>query len=188
MSEGPRMDRYRVVNLSRRAFLQSSGVALVVGLAPVVGLHAAGETQGPDATALGPWIRIDADDRVTLVCPDCEMGQGVYTGLPLILAEEFDCDFEQVQIEFSTADAAYNNPRKGYIATGGSLAVRGYFDLLRNVGASARAMLVAAAAAEWGVSADSLRTQSGHVIDDASGRRVAYGALAARAALLEPPS
>ena len=176
----------RVVNLSRRRFLTASGGSLLLGVALPIRVDAAGTPAAP--TQLGPWIRIDADGTVTLYAPDCEMGQGVYTGLPLILAEELDCDFDRVRIEMSSADSAYDNPRKGYIATGGSLAVRGYFDLLRKTGATARAMLVEAAAAQWGSESAKLRTEAGFVIGAAAGRRASYGELAARAAQLEPPT
>jgi isoquinoline 1-oxidoreductase beta subunit len=175
----------RVVNLSRRRFLTASGGSLLLGVALPIRVDAAGTPAAP--TQLGPWIRIDADGTVTLYAPDCEMGQGVYTGLPLILAEELDCDFDRVRIEVSSADKAYDNPRKGYIATGGSLAVRGYFDLLRKTGATARAMLLMAAARQWNSEAAGLRTDAGFVIGDAPARRASYGELAARAAELEVP-
>jgi len=178
--------RNDVVNLSRREFIQFSGAAFVLGVTMPSAVRGAASESG--TTALSPWIRMDADGLITLIAPDCEMGQGVYTGLPLVLAEELDCDFEQVRIELSSTDAAYNNPRKGYIATGGSLAVRGYFDTLRRVGATARAMLVTAAAEQWETEPDKLRTEAGFVLDDGSGRRLSYGALAASAAMLEPPA
>jgi isoquinoline 1-oxidoreductase beta subunit len=116
------------------------------------------------------------------------MGQGVYTSLPMILAEELDCDWGRVQVQSAPAGPEYYDPMMGEQTTGGSTSVMSSWEPLRKAGASARAVLLEAAAQTWGVAASSLRTEKGRVYHDASGRGASYGELSARAATLPVPA
>ncbi len=174
-----------MTELTRRDFLEVSalsGAGLLLGfrLIPTI---PAGATSPPVATELNAWVRIGGDDGVTLIVSEVEMGQGVLTALPMILAEELEVDWRQVRSEHAPADAA----RYGQQSTGGSTSVRANYDRLRRVGAAAREMLVQAAAQRWNVAPSSCRAERGTVVHDASGRRLGYGALAPLAAQLEPP-
>lgn len=135
---------------------------------------------------LNAYLRIAPDGTITLITPDAEMGQGVYTSLPAILAEELDADFDRVRIEFCGFDPAFVNPMKGYQATGQSAAVRGYFEPLRKLGASARAMLIAAAARKWGV--DPAQCTAHRGIVRCGERSIGYGEIAAAAAAEPAPA
>ncbi len=137
----------------------------------------------PDA-----FVRIDPTGHVTLIIPQEEMGQGVYTALSQLLADELDVGLDRVTPEAAPpSDTIYGSPMGGGQGTGGSTSIRAFYTALRQVGASARAMLVQAAAAQWRVDPASLRTENGEVIDDANKRRLGYGALAAAAAKLPAP-
>jgi len=118
-----------------------------------------------------------------------EMGQGVYTSIAMILAEELDADFTRVKLEHAPPDdKLYGNPIFGIQVTGNSNSIRAFWTPLRKAGAGARAVLVEAAAGQMGVAATELRTENSQVIHDATGRKLAYGALAPRAAGLTPPA
>jgi isoquinoline 1-oxidoreductase beta subunit len=132
------------------------------------------------------WLRIGPDGWVTVVVDRSEMGQGVDTALPMLVAEELDADWKRVRVEHAPPGKEYANPMFGIQGTGGSTSVRAAFKPLREAGAKARAMLVAAAAAEWGVDAGGLRTEKGQVIGP-GGKKLSYGALADRAATLPVP-
>ena len=139
--------------------------------------------QPPDVTegkfAPNAFIRIDPSGRTMLVMPQVEMGQGVYTSISMILAEELDADFSQVTLEHAPpSDKLYGNPMFGIQATGNSNSVRAWWKPLRTAGASARAMLVQAAAQQWQVDPASCTTVNSEVVHKASGRRLSYGALA----------
>jgi isoquinoline 1-oxidoreductase beta subunit len=136
-----------------------------------------------DGAELNAWIRIDPDDTVTMSVPESVMGQGILTGVAMILAEELDADWATVRAEHAPADGA----RYGRQSTGGSTSTRGSWDALRKAGATARAMLIAAAAAAWRVPAGELTTEPGAVVHAATGRRATFGKLAAAAAALPVP-
>ena len=172
-----------------RGFLKASGAsALVVGFAlPLASGRALAAGKQADAVfALNAYLRIGTDNRVKVLCGSVEMGQGVLTAIPMLLAEELDADWKTVSVEQAPTDAAYNNPAFGMQATGGSTTVRGHWMPLRQTGAAAREMLVAAAAAKWKVDASSLRTEKSHVIG-AGGKKASYGSLAAAAAQQSVP-
>ena len=134
------------------------------------------------------FIRIDKAGKTTLVMPQVEMGQGVYTSLPMILAEELDADYAQVALMHAPAsDKLYGNPAFGIQATGNSNSVRAFWLPLRKAGAEARAMLVQAAAQQWQVEPASCTTANGQVIHATSGRKLSYGALAEAASSQTPP-
>jgi isoquinoline 1-oxidoreductase beta subunit len=174
---------------SRREFLK---VSLAAGGAMLLAFPAGRAlAQGnPAKYVLRPnaFVRIDPTGHVTLIIPQEEMGQGVYTALSQLLADELDVSLDRVTPEAAPpSDAIYGSPMGGGQGTGGSTSIRAFYTALRQVGASARAMLVQAAAAQWHVDPASLRTENGEVIDDAGKRRLGYGALAAAAAKLPAP-
>src|ERR1700675_4068254 len=168
---------------SRRALMTGAFAGGFV-LAFRLPLKAANEpVQPPDITtgkfAPNAFIRIDHAGKTTLVMPQVEMGQGVYTSIPMILAEELDADFSQVTLAHAPpSDKLYGNPLFGIQATGNSNSVRAWWKPLRTAGAGARAMLVQAAARQWQVDPASCTTANSVVMHKASGRRLSYGALA----------
>jgi isoquinoline 1-oxidoreductase beta subunit len=177
--------------LSRRSLLKvaaaASGGLLLACAFPVVRAAWAAE---PDDTPFSPnaFLRIDRRGDVRFVIPQVEMGQGVYTALAMILAEELDADFRRVSVEAAPPnDALYANPLLGFQATGGSTSVRGFWTPMRQAGAAARALLVDAAAARWSVDRATCRTADGAVIHDPSGRTLSYGALVDAASSGTPP-
>jgi len=179
--------------MSRRALLKVSAVfggAFLLGFHVPRAIAASGNAEAPDAEfAPNAFIRIDRQGQVTLIMPQAEMGQGVYTSHAMILAEELDASFDHVRVEASPpSDKLYGNPAFHLQATGNSNSIRAFWTPLRKAGAGARAMLVAAAAELWRVDAATCRTENGEVIHDASRRSLGYGALAARAATMTPPA
>src|SRR5712672_4061670 len=178
--------------MSRRTLL-TSGLAGGLLLAFHVPVRAFNEpVQPPDATAgkFAPnaFIRIDHSGKTTLIMPQVEMGQGTYTSISMILAEELDTDFAQVVVEHAPAsDKLYANPVFGIQVTGNSNSIRAFWKPLRNAGASARAMLVQAAAQQWQVEPAGCKASKSEVIHTDSGRRLSYGALAIAASSQTPP-
>jgi isoquinoline 1-oxidoreductase beta subunit len=175
--------------LSRRNFLvagAAAGGGMMIGWVPAAEARVEKDPPAmPDA-----YIRIDGQGKVTITSPMIEMGQGTYTSLPMLVAEELDVDMANVSVAISPpSDKLYGNPLLGNIqVTGGSTSVRGFYLPLRKTGAAARAMLIAAAAETWGVDPASLRTEPGFVVDDSAKRRLSYGELADRAAKIPVPS
>ncbi len=182
------------LGLSRRAALQSGLVGGLV-LAFQWPLHAAPANergQSPDHPdsqfVANAFIRIDETGKTTLVIPQAEMGQGVYTAIAMILAEELDADLAQVVLEHAPpSDKLYGNPIFGVQVTGNSNSIRAFWDKLRNAGAAARTMLIAAAAAQWQVDAASCSSSNGKITHAASNRTLTYGELADVAGKLPVP-
>jgi isoquinoline 1-oxidoreductase subunit beta len=180
--------------LSRRAALQSGLVGGLV-LAFQWPLHAAPVNEPeqspdhPDSQFVpNAFIRIDESGKTTLVIPQAEMGQGVYTAIAMILAEELDADLAQVVLEHAPpSDKLYGNPIFGVQVTGNSNSIRAFWDKLRNAGAAARTMLIAAAAAQWQVDAASCGSSNGKITHAASNRTLTYGELANIAGKLPVP-
>ena len=174
--------------LSRRAFLKG-GAAVGGGL--LLGFHLPlASAASTEAAVFAPnaFIRIDRRGKVTLIMPQVEMGQGVYTAVAMILAEELDAPFDQVTLQAAPpSDALYGNPFFHIQVTGNSNSIRAFWMPLRKAGAGARVLLVRAAAQAWKVDPATCRTDSGQVLHEASGRRLAYAALVDRAAGLTPP-
>jgi isoquinoline 1-oxidoreductase subunit beta len=164
--------------LTRRAFL---GAGLGVGGALLVGFHV--PAAGAAAAGKGPFapnafIRIDRNGAITLIMPQVEMGQGVYTSVAMILAEELDAAFEQVTLEHAPPnDKLYGNPVFGIQVTGNSNSIRAFWMPLRKAAAQARDLLVQAASRVWKVDPSGIRTESSTAIHEASGKRLAYAAL-----------
>jgi isoquinoline 1-oxidoreductase beta subunit len=179
------------ISLSRRRFLQA-GAAAGGGLMLSLSLPFASgeaETAGVDDFAPNAFIRIEGDGRIVLTIPYVEMGQGTYTSIPMLIAEELEVDLKQVQLEHAPPnDKLYGNPLlAGVQATGGSTAIRAVWKPMREAGAIARTMLVSAAAKRWNVDPASCRAQSGEVLHAPTGQSITYGALAADAARIPVP-
>ena len=180
--------------LSRRTFLRAGaaaggGLLVSFSLPARIGTALAACAQAARDFIPNGFIRIGRDGGVTLVMHKVEMGQGTYTAMPMLLAEELEVDLSQIRLEHAPPDdALYAEPLFGVQETGGSTSVRGNWEPLRRAGATARAMLVSAAAETWKVEPSSCRAASGAVIHGPTGRSLTYGALVDRAALLPVPS
>src|SRR5215510_1519900 len=180
----------RSASLSRRTFLKT---ATAVGGGLLVGMYLPSWTDGESLDAAGffepnVWIKVNSDDTVRIMLTMLEMGQGVMTSMPMLVAEELDFDWTKIKTEWAGADPKYGNPNfGGQQLTAGSNSVRGMWKVLRESGAAARSMLVTAAAQTWGVPEDSCTTDKGVVIHQASGRKLSYGALVDKAAGLPVP-
>ena len=208
-----------MVKISRRAFL-ISGLAVGGGLMLGFALWPAHKLKlqaGEGETVVSALLKIDEDGAITIVVPQAEMGQGVYTSLPMLLADELEADWDSVRVEAAPVDSIYSNtalittvleesemlpamlesiglalvnkvvPLIGLQATGGSTSIRNWYQPYRLAGAAAKEMLVEAAAQRWGVDAGECSAASGVVSHAASGRRAGYGELAGAAALIDPP-
>jgi isoquinoline 1-oxidoreductase subunit beta len=176
-------------SLSRRNFLVASatvGGGLVLSLSLPFGQS---DAAGSEAFAPNAFIRINSDGQVVLTMPYVEMGQGTYTSIPMLIAEELEVNLKQVKLEHAPPnEKVYANPLLGVQATGNSNAMRGAWKPLREAGATARMMLIAAAAKRWGVDANSCHAQDGEVMHAPSGRHLKYGELASDAAKLPVPT
>src|SRR5882757_3675136 len=174
--------------LTRRGFLQAG---LAVGGILMVGFHlpmARGAQSEKPAFAPNAFIRIDGKGKITLIMPQVEMGQGIYTAIAMILAEELDAAFDQVVLEAAPPnDKLYANPTFGLQVTGNSNSIRAFWMPLRKAAAGAREMLVQTAAQIWKADPAGIRTDSSTAFHDASGRQLAYAALADRAGNLTAP-
>jgi isoquinoline 1-oxidoreductase beta subunit len=178
------------LQLTRRTMLKAAGVggALLLTVQLPLAATKAVAPSGAPAT-FNAVVRIGADDVVTLVMPRVEMGQGTYTAVPMLIAEELEVDLAKVRLEHAPADdKLYALPGAGVQVTGGSNSIRTAWLPMRQAGAAARMMLVAAAAQTWGVEAGACKAENGVVVHAATGRRLRYGALAARAAKLPVPT
>lgn len=179
-----------LAEIHRRDFLKASVMA---GGGLVIGFHFPGVTAlasaAPSASngfMPNAFVRVGTDERITVIVNHSEMGQGVYTSLPMLLAEELDADWSKVGFEPAPVDAKYNHPAFGMQMTGGSSSVWSGLEQFRQAGAAARAMLVTAAAQQWKIDPASCRTESGTVLNG-SGGKLTYGQLAEAAAKLPPP-
>ncbi len=181
MNANPLVERGAFIRL---ATTLGVGLTLAVSL-PKRGAAAASLSKGEFAP--NAWVRIGADDVVTIVVSKSEMGQGVATGLPTILADELDASMNRVRIEFAPPDPRYNDAVFGSMVTGGSTSVADSWMPLRTAGATARAMLVEAAAKRWGVASATCTARDSVVFHDASKRRATYGELARDAAQIPVP-
>ena len=178
-------------NVSRRLVLKA-GAAIGGGLMIGWRWESSAAAAADDATLFAPnaFVRIDRQGKVSIVSPMAEMGQGVYTALPMLVAEELDADMSNVTVEHSPpSDKLYGNAFLGGVqTTGNSSSIRAFYLPLRQAGAAARAMLVAAAAEKLNVDARALITEPGFVVDAAGKRRIAYGELTDAAAKMPVPT
>ncbi len=178
-----------IVNLSRRDFLKAAGIAwggLVLGyyLHHKNGLMQAMAAE--PSTDPNAFLRIGTDGTVTIIVDKSEMGQGVYTALPMLIAEELECDWSKVQVEPAPVNPAYINPLTGIQMTGGSMSVKTEWEQMRKVGATGREMLIGAAADTWKVEKASCHAENGKVFHT-SGKSLTYGQLAGKAAQMPVP-
>ncbi len=178
-------------NLTRRQFLKMAGTGLAVAVASSQGgyrLLSAAEME-KEGSAFSPnvWLHIASDGIVTISVNKSEMGQGVYTALPMIVADELDCDWKNVRMKPAPAGDAFKDVLFGMQATGGSSSIRHMYEPLRKAGAAAREMLVAAAAAEWKVPVADCTADLGLVRLQKSKKTLAYGKLTGKASKLPVP-
>ena len=178
-----------VVNLSRRNFLKTGAVAASSGL--VVGCSSGGqqktfaESEQAPTTEINSWVNVAADNSITVTIPSSEMGQGVYTSMAMLVAEEMDADWDQVRAQPAPFDKAFENPEFNMQLTGGSTSIKNFWGPMRATGATAKAMLVAAAAQQWSVPASEIKTENG--VASHGSKSAKYGELAALAATLDVP-
>jgi len=168
--------------VSRREFF-ARGAAAGAGLVVSFYLPGCSSESGKGPFAPNAYLKISTDNKITVMVPRSEMGQGIQTALPMILAEELDADWKTIQIEQVGASTLF-----GSQATGGSASVSSTWDPMRKAGAAARQMLIAAAAQEWGVDASTCNAAQGAVMHASSQRRLSYGELAGRASKLAVPA
>jgi isoquinoline 1-oxidoreductase beta subunit len=179
--------------LTRRAFLQKSlagaGLTIAVSLTPFgTKLLSAAEIEKEEGLfSPNVWLQVTTRNAVNIIVNKSEMGQGVYTSLPMIAADELDADWKQVRLKVAPAADKYKDPAWGRQLTGGSTSIRHMFDPLRKAGAAAREMLVEAAAGTWGVPASECEASSGSVRHVATKREISFGDLALKASKLPVP-
>jgi len=176
--------------VGRREFLKTGaavgGGLLVSWYLPLPSAGAERAAAGENQVALNAFVRIGTDESVTVIASHSEMGQGVYTSLPMLLNEELEADWSKIRVEAAPVDKVYNHPIFGMQMTGGSTTSPAEWERYRKMGALARTMLVAAAAQQWKVDAASCQVEKGVVLHRATGQRATYGSLANAAAQLTP--
>ena len=189
------------VKLTRRDFLKISaavGGGLVVGFSITACDKAADSAADAKKTSqISPdksvkfspnaWVTIGTDDQVTVMVASSEMGQGIMTAISMLLADELDADWSKVKAEFAPAQSVYRNPLLGQQATGGSTAIRGFWNIVRKAGAVAREALIQTAAQRWKVDSSSCKATQGKIIHAASKRSLRYGELVVNASKLALP-
>src|SRR6516165_9977723 len=176
--------------ISRRLFITSvaaAGGGLTLGLRLPEGIGSAAAAGNP--AEVNAWVVIHPDDTVIIRVARSEMGQGITTSLPMLVAEELGCDWSKVRAEFPSPEENLRRKRAwGEMSTGGSRSVRTSQEYLRKAGAAAREMLIAAAAAQWNVPVAECQAAKSVVIHKSSGRSLRYGEVAEAAAKLPPPA
>ena len=177
--------------MQRREFLKA-GAALGGGL--LISLYvpefvpaARAADSAVKPVALNAFVRIGSDESVSVISNHSEMGQGIYTSLPMLLNEELEADWARVRVESSPVEAVYNHTVFGLMMTGGSTTTNSEYDRFRKMGAMARIMLITAAAQSWDVDPQTCHAAKGYVIHTPSGRRASYGSLADAASRIAPP-
>jgi isoquinoline 1-oxidoreductase beta subunit len=183
---------FHEIKATRRTFLSGAGLVIGFAAAPrqfVAMAAQGGEAGGGPLPEMNAFVKIGTDDTVTILSKHIEFGQGPYTGLATLIAEELDADWSQIRAVHSPADdKIYANLAFGLQGTGGSSSIANSYEQYRKAGATARAMLVAAAADEWGVPAAEITVEMGRVRHAASGKESGFGALADKAATQTPPA
>jgi isoquinoline 1-oxidoreductase beta subunit len=177
------------MELSRRTILKTS---LMAGGGLMLGLRLPGLARGAAEAAVfvpNAFVRIEPSGTITLIMPNAEVGQGIFTAAAMLLAEELEVGLEQVQLQAAPPDLSkYTDPSLGDQATGGSASIRGDWMRLRQAGATARLMLIGAAAKQWKADPGACHAEHGMVLHSATSRSMPYGALAAAAATLPVPT
>src|SRR5260370_3076991 len=174
------MSPLNVLGLNRREFV-AVGVAAGAGL--VVGLYLPHGGSKSKTFSPNGYLRITPDNKITIVVARSEMGQGVRTALPMILAEELEADWKQIEIEQAGASTLYGDQ-----GTGGSASVRTTWDPMRKAGAAAREMLISAAALTWGVPRSACAAENGSIVHTSSKRRLSFVDLVSKPATLPIPT
>src|SRR5215471_11975114 len=179
----------RVFQISRRGFLRTAALA---GGGLLLSSSAFGKavlvTEGEAAeVALNAWLRIAPDGIVTIIVSQAEIGQGISTTMPVLIAEELGADWGRVKFENSPTDPAYRNPRINWQFTGNSESTTSFFDLMRQMGAAGREMLISAASSRWNVPPEECNTENSKVIHRPSRRSVGFGEVATAAGKLPVP-
>src|SRR5437660_3379546 len=177
----------------RRDFLKTSaaigGGLCFAAYVPELAARALNNSPANDVSfAPNAFVRIASDSSVTIIINHSEMGQGIYTSLPMLLNEELEADWSRIRVDAAPVDAAYNHTVFGLQMTGGSTTTPSEWERFRKMGAMARLMLVESAAQKWGVPASQCHVEKGAVIHSASGRKVSYGSLVVAASQLKPPT
>ncbi len=177
-------------SITRRTFLKAAGFTIAIAITPSgYKILSAKESEEAIGKGFSPniWLRIMPDNRVVITVNKSEMGQGVYTSLPMIIADELEADWKRVKFEVAPAADGYKDPVWGAQATGGSTSIRHMYEPLRKAGAAAREMLITAAAGVWNVPAAECQASQGSVKHAPSKRNITYGELAKPASALEVP-
>jgi isoquinoline 1-oxidoreductase subunit beta len=178
--------------VGRREFIRTGaaigGGLLVSWYAPLPGGPGSALAAEEKDFALNAFVRIGTDESVTVISAHSEMGQGIYTSLPMLLNEELQADWSKIRVEAAPVDKVYNHPVFGVQMTGGSTTSPAEWERYRKMGATARVMLIEAAAAKWNVEASACRVEKGVVVHAATSKRASYGSLANAAAKLTPPA
>src|SRR4029077_6190723 len=178
--------------VGRREFLKTGaavgGGLLVSWYLPLHSTAAARAEASENQVALDACGRIGTDESVTVISSHSEMGQGIYTSLPMLLNEELEANWSKIRVEAAPVDKVYNHPLFAMQMTGGSTTTPGEWEHYRKMGALARTMLVSAAAQEWKVDPASCQVDKGVVLHRATGKRATYGSLATAASQITPPA
>lgn len=177
--------------INRRKFIQA-GAAVGGGLLlsfylPAFGKFTNAGIPAPANFVPNAFIRIGADDMITVIVNHSEMGQGCYTSLPMIIADELEADWSKIRFEAAPVDPVYNHPGFGMQGTGGSTSTWVEWDRFRKAGATGKHMLIAAAAQTWNVDANDCKAEKGFVIHTSSGKKLSYGQLVEKAVAITPP-
>src|SRR5438876_2085606 len=183
----------KTLRVPRRDFLKTSaaigGGLCFAAYVPELAARPLKDSPANDASfAPNAFVRIAPDDSVTVIANHSEMGQGIYTSLPMLLNEELEADWSKIRVEAAPVDPVYNHTLYGVQMTGGSSTTPSEWERFRKMGAMARIMLVDAAAQKWGVPSSECRVEKGVVIHSASGKKATYGSLADAASQLKPPA
>jgi len=178
--------------VTRREFLKKSlagtGLTLAVAMTPFGHkIFALGESEKDIPFKPNVWLQIAPDNMITVYVNKSEMGQGIYTSLPMIVAEELDADWKQIRVKSAPARDEYKDPVWGSQGTGGSTSIRHMHETLQKAGAAAREMLVKAAAQMWKIEESDCETSSGKVRNNKNGRSLTYGVLSQKAAQMKVP-
>ena len=180
----------QTVEISRRSFILTSaavGGGLLLGF-DLFGAGRSSRVAAAQAAEVNAWIVVQPDDAVIIRAARSEMGQGSFTALPMLVAEELECDWSKVRAEYaSVAESLRRNRVYDSFSTGGSRSIRSSQEFLRQAGATAREMLIAAAAQQWGVPAAECRAANSVITHQATGRTIRFGAVADAASRLPPP-
>ena len=180
----------RIVNLSRRQFFKATAAGtlssgLLLGCTSNKKNSDFLSIQSNPELEISSWLHISKNNRITITIPSVEMGQGAYTGMAQLVADELDADWSQIQVKPAPFSEKFENPKNRSQMTNGSNSIRAFWTPMREVGATAKSMLLSAAALHWGISEDKLVCKKGYVfLDDHS---ISYGELAGKAAKLKPP-